>query len=403
MDIVESYGTELAGRKIVLCVAGSVAAYKAIELARLLMRHGADVNCVTSEAVTKLIQPDYFKWATGNPVITKLTGKLEHISLADYKRSDCIIVYPGTANTLGKLANGIDDTVISTVLTVGFGAKIPILMALAMHQAMYENTAVLRNIEFLQGKVEFIEPKMIEGKAKAAEPEDVLDYVLDRFGRSSVLSGKNILITAGPTLEPIDTVRVLTNQSSGKTGVLLAKEMISAGGKVTLVYGPGTEKPPKGAKIIPVKTAQQMFDAVQKELRAKRFDIAILSAAPADYTTTPIKSKIKSDKPSLIIKLKRAPKIIDSIKKIQKEIFLVGFKAETDISRQKLIGSAKKKLKESNSDMMIANDIGTRYQKNRELNQVIIVDKSGKIVDSGRSTKDRISKFIRKQIEKSLQ
>jgi phosphopantothenoylcysteine decarboxylase/phosphopantothenate--cysteine ligase len=403
LDIVESYGTELAGRKIVLCVAGSVAAYKAIELARLLMRHGADVNCVTSEAVTKLIQPDYFKWATGNPVITKLTGKLEHISLADYKRSDCIIVYPGTANTLGKLANGIDDTVISTVLTVGFGAKIPILMALAMHQAMYENTAVLRNIEFLQGKVEFIEPKMIEGKAKAAEPEDVLDYVLDRFGRSSVLSGKNILITAGPTLEPIDTVRVLTNQSSGKTGVLLAKEMISAGGKVTLVYGPGTEKPPKGAKIIPVKTAQQMFDAVQKELRAKRFDIAILSAAPADYTTTPIKSKIKSDKPSLIIKLKRAPKIIDSIKKIQKEIFLVGFKAETDISRQKLIGSAKKKLKESNSDMMIANDIGTRYQKNRELNQVIIVDKSGKIVDSGRSTKDRISKFIRKQIEKSLQ
>ena len=402
LDIVESYGTELSGKKIVLCVAGSVAAYKAIELARLLMRHGADVTCVASQAVTKLIQPDYFKWATGNQVITKLTGKLEHISLADYKTSDLIIVYPGTANTLGKLANGIDDTPISTVLTVGFGAKIPIVMALAMHQAMYDNAAVLRNIEFLQGKIEFISPSMIEGKAKAAEPEDVLDYILDRFGRSDILSGKNILITAGPTIEPIDTVRVLTNQSSGKTGVLLAKEMISAGAKVTLVYGPGTEEPPKGAKIIPVKTVHQMFDAVKKEMKSKRFDIAILCAAPADYTTTPSKTKIKSDRSSLTIKLQKAPKIIDHIKKIQKDVFLVGFKAETNVSRQKLVESARKKLQASNSDIIIANDIGIQYQKNRELNQVLIVDRSSATTDSGRKKKNEISKFIRKQIEKRL-
>ena len=402
LDIVESHGVELAGKKIVLCVAGSVAAYKAIELARLLMRHGANVTCVASEAVTKLIQPDYFKWATGNPVITKLTGKLEHISLADYKQSDCIVVYPGTANTLGKLANGIDDTPISTVLTVGFGAKIPIIMALAMHQAMYENSAVLRNISFLKGKVEFIEPNFIEGKAKAAEPEDVLYYVLDRFGHSSVLSGKNVIITAGPTMEPIDTVRVLTNQSSGKTGVLLAKEMISAGAKVTLVYGPGIEEPPKGAKVISVKTVQQMFDAVKKQMKVKKFDIAILSAAPADYTTTPAKSKIKSDKAGLTIKLQRAPKIIDNIKKLQKDIFLVGFKAETDITKQKLVELAKKKMIESSSDMIVANDIGAKYQKNRELNEVIILDKSGKTTSSGRKTKQEISKFIRKQIEKKF-
>ncbi|MBM3904566.1 MAG: bifunctional phosphopantothenoylcysteine decarboxylase/phosphopantothenate--cysteine ligase CoaBC [Thaumarchaeota archaeon] len=402
LDIVESYGTELAGKKIVLCVAGSVAAYKAIELARLLMRHGADVTCVASEAVTKLIQPDYFKWATGNEVVTKLTGKMEHVALADYKKSDCIVVYPGTANTLGKLANGIDDTPISTVLTVGFGAKIPIVMALAMHQAMYDNAAVLRNISFLKERVKFIEPSFIEGKAKAAEPEDVLDYVLDRFGRSSVLSGKKILITAGPTAEPIDTVRVLTNQSSGKTGVLLAREMISAGAKVTLIYGPGTESPPKGAKIIPVKTVQQMFDAVKKELKSRKFDVAILSAAPADYTTTPAKSKIKSDKASITIKLQRAPKIIDIIKKIQKDIFLVGFKAETNISRKKLIDLAKEKLKKSDSDIIIANDIGIKYQKNPEQNSVIILDKSGKITDSGRKKKEEISKFIRKQIEKRL-
>ncbi|MFM7796007.1 MAG: bifunctional phosphopantothenoylcysteine decarboxylase/phosphopantothenate--cysteine ligase CoaBC, partial [Candidatus Nitrosotenuis sp.] len=306
------------------------------------------------------------------------------------------------ANTLGKLANGIDDTVISTVLTVGFGAKIPIIMALAMHQAMYENLAVMRNIEFLKNKVEFIEPQVIEGKAKIVEPEEVLNYVLDKFGRSSVLYGKKILITGGPTMEPIDTVRVLTNQSSGKTGILLAKEMISAGGKVTLVYGPGTEKPPKGAKVIPVNTVHQMFDAVKKELGRKKFDIVILSAAPADYTTIPVKSKIKSDKTSLIIKLQKAPKIIDSIKKLQKGVFLVGFKAETDISKQKLVESAKRKMKESDSDIIVANDIGTRYQKNPELNHVIILDKSGKIADSGRKNKADICKFIRKQIEKNL-
>lgn len=402
LDIVESHGTELSGKKIVLCVAGSVAAYKAIELARLLMRHGADVTCVASEAVTKLIQPDYFKWATGNEVITKLTGKLEHISLADYKTSDLIIVYPGTANTLGKLANGIDDTPISTVLTVGFGAKIPIVVALAMHAAMYENAAIARNISFLKGKIEFIEPNLIEGKAKAAEPEDVLNYVLKKFGHSLVLAGKNILITAGPTMEPIDTIRVITNQSSGKTGVLLAKEMISAGAKVTLVYGPGTEASPRGAKVIPVKTIQQMFDAVKKEMKNKKFDIAILSAAPADYTTTPAKSKIKSNKPSLTIKLHRAPKIIDHIKKLQKNIFLVGFKAETNISRQQLVQSARKKMQESDSDMIIANDVGAKYQKNREQNQVYVIDRSGKITDSGRKNKLEISKFIRKQIEKKL-
>ena len=134
LDIVGSDGAELNGKKIVLCVAGSVAAYKSIELARLLMRHGALVTCVASDAATKLIQPAYFKWATGNPVITKLTGNLEHIAVADYKKSDLIIVYPCTANTLGKLASGIDDTPIATVLTVGFGSGIPIVMCLAMHE-----------------------------------------------------------------------------------------------------------------------------------------------------------------------------------------------------------------------------------------------------------------------------
>ena len=398
LDIVSSHGTELAGKKIVLCVTGSVAAYKSIELARLFMRHGADVTCVASKASTALIKPSYFKWATGNEVITKLTGDLEHIKIADYKKSDLIVVYPCTANTLGKLANGIDDTPISTVLSVGFGSKIPIVVALAMHESMYENPAVRKNMDFLKNKVDFVVPQMVEEKAKVAEPEDVLDFVLKKFGFSSKLDGKKVLITAGPTIEYIDPVRVITNQSTGKTGVLLASELVSAGAKVTFIYGPGKELPPKGVRLIRVETGQEMFDAVKKEMKQK-FDIVILAAAVSDYTSEkPSKTKIKSDQNKITLKLKRVPKIIDEVKKIQKNVFLVGFKAETNLSKEKLIREAKQKLKESNADLIIANDIGTKYKKNSNYNNVILVN-SRNTVQSGWKKKSEISKFIRKEIE----
>jgi len=401
LDIVSSYGIELSGKRIILCVAGSVAAYKAIELARLLMRHGADVRCVTSNAVTKLIQPDYFKWATGNEVITKLTGELEHIRLADYNQSDLIIVYPGTANTLGKLANGIDDTPISTVLTVGFGSKIPILMCLAMHESMYDNSAVKKNIEFLKNKIEFISPQLIEGKAKAPEPEDVLQNVLKKFGFSSKLKNKKVLMTAGPTIEYIDPVRAITNLSSGKTGTLLASELISAGAKVTLVYGPGNQIPSKGIKVINVTTSKEMFDVTKKELK-KKYDIVIMTAAVSDYTPeNPSKSKIKSNKKSLVIKLKKSPKIIDHVKKYQKDVLLVGFKAETNLTKNALIKSAQKKMKESGADIIVANDIGKKYQKNPNYNHVIIVDNK-KNISSGWKKKEKIVQFIKKAIENKM-
>jgi len=402
LDIVGSDGTELTGKKIVLCISGSVAAYKAIELARLFMRHGADVICVASRAATNLINPSYFKWATGNEVITKLTGDLEHIKIADYKQSDLIVVYPCTANTLGKLANGIDDTPISTVLSVGLGSKIPIVIALAMHEAMYENPAVAKNIEFLKNKIDFIAPSFVENKAKAAEPEEVLDFVLKKFGFSPILRGKKVLMTAGPTIEYIDPVRVITNQSTGKTGVLLAAELVSAGAKVTFIYGPGTEPPPKGTKVIRVETSQEMLNAVRKEMKQK-FDIVILVAAVSDYTLEkPNKTKIKSDLTKIVLKLKVVPKIINEIKKIQEDVFLVGFKAETNLSNEKLINVARKKLEESNVDLIVANDIGLKkYKENRDYNNVIIVD-SKKSNQSGWKKKLEIVKFIRKEIEKRI-
>ena len=402
LDIVSSDGMELAGKKIILCISGSVAAYKSIELARLFMRHGADVTCVASKAATDLIKPSYFKWATGNEVITKLTGDLEHIKVADYKQSDCIVVYPCTANTLGKLANGIDDTPISTVLSVGLGSKIPIVIGLAMHQAMYENPAVVKNIEFLKNKVDFISPNFVEGKAKAAEPEEILEEILQKFGSSSVLKGKKVLITAGPTIEYIDPVRVITNQSTGKTGVLLASEFVSAGSKVTMIYGPGTEVPPKGAKVIRVQTSDEMSNALRKEMKQK-FDIVILAAAASDYTPEkPKRTKLDSDLLRISLKLKRVPKMINDVKKIQNNVFLVGFKAEANVSKRDLIKKAREKMIQSGCDLVIANDIGTkRYKENPAYNDVFAVDRIN-VVNSGWKSKSKIVKFIRNQIEKQI-
>jgi phosphopantothenoylcysteine decarboxylase/phosphopantothenate--cysteine ligase len=266
---------------------------------------------------------------------------------------------------------------------------------------MYENIAVKKNITFLKGKVDFISPQIIEDKAKAAEPEDVLQYVLKKFGFSSVLHNKKVLMTAGPTIEYIDPVRVITNQSTGKTGVLLAAELVSAGAKVTLVYGPGKEEPPKGAKVIRVDTAKAMFDTVRDELK-KKFDIVILAAAVSDYIPeTTNKSKIKSSQKQIVVKLKQAPKIIDQIKKWQKNLFLVGFKSEANVSKENLLQKAREKLRESNADLIVANDIGTEYRKNTANNNVLLVD-SKNYIQTGWKKKSQIVKIIRTEIERIL-
>src|SRR5919205_4098824 len=198
-------GRELEGKRIVLCITGSVAAYRAIDLARLLMRHGADVHAVMTESTASmLLNPEIMKWATGNEVVTKLTGNLEHIILADYGMSDLIIIYPCTANTLGKVAAGIDDTAVTSVLSVALGSKIPIIVAPAMHEAMYHNIFLQQNISELKNYVEFIEPTVEGGKAKLAEPEQVLNTAVSMFSSRSLLSGKRILVTAGSTIEYID-------------------------------------------------------------------------------------------------------------------------------------------------------------------------------------------------------
>ncbi|MGI0066189.1 MAG: phosphopantothenoylcysteine decarboxylase, partial [Nitrosotalea sp.] len=205
-----------------------------------------------------------------------------------------------------------------------------------------------------------------------------------------------------PTIEHIDPVRVITNQSTGKTGVLLASEFVSAGCQVTLIYGPGTEIPPKGAKVIRVQTSTEMSNSLRKEMGQKH-DIVILAAAASDYTLEkPYKTKLNSDLSRISLKLKRVPKMINDVKKIQRDIFLVGFKAETNVSKKDLIRKAREKITQSSCDLVIANDIGTkRYKKNPDYNNVISVDlKTFK--ESGWKTKTKVVKFIRNEIEKRI-
>ena len=402
LEITKTYGTELLNKKVILCISGSVAAYKAIELARLLMRYGANVICVMSKTATQLIKSDYLKWATGNNVITKLTGELEHIQIADYKKSDFIVVYPATANIIGKLANGIDDTALSTILTVGFGAGIPIFISPAMHRSMYNNKAILNNIKFLEKKIYFILPHVNENKAKIVEPQEVITKILEKFNRTSILKNKNVLITAGSTIEYIDPIKIITNISTGKTGVLLARELIALGANVIIIHGNICEKPPENARSIYVHTTNEMLYAIKKTMK-KKIDLVILSAAVSDYKPK-TKSKIKiSTKKEIIIKFYKTQKIIDQIKKLQSNVFLVGFKAEANSSKEKLIKKTKKRMITTKADMMIANDIGIKkYKKNSGYNDVIIISKK-KIIHTGWKKKSNIAKIIIKNIEKNIQ
>lgn len=407
LDIVESRGTELSGKKIALCVAGSVAAYKAIELARLLMRHGADVTCVASAAATRLVRPDYFRWATGRAAVTKLTGELEHIRLADYGGSDMIVAYPATANTIGKLANGIDDAPVPTVLTVGLGAGIPIVAGLAMHESMYRNAAVGRNVSFLEKRgVEFVSPALEEGKARAPEPEEMLRRVVGRLcGPAGPLRGRRALLTAGPTSEPIDPVRSIVSASTGATGMLLARELVSAGCDVTVVYGPGKEPPPAGARVVPVTTVLEMDAAVRKEMRGKKFDVVVMAAAAADYTVrSPRAAKIKSASRGLTIRLARAPKIIDSVRAAQPGALLVGFKAEAGaVGQRELEKRALARMRRAGADMMVANVVGTRrHAKEPGSSRAAILSGNGKARRTGWIPKAGIAAAIRAEIEARL-
>lgn len=406
-DIVATDGSEIEGKKIVLCITGSVAAYRAIDLARELIRHGAEVYPVMSEAVASaLLTPDMMKWATGNNVVTKLTGSLEHIDLANYSMSDLIVVYPCTANTIGKVANGISDTPVTSVLSVALGSRIPIIIAPAMHESMYANCLIQENIQRVKDQgVDFLQPIITEGKAKVVSPEQILKSIISKLINStgSFFYEKNILVTAGSTVEYIDPIRVITNLSSGKMGNIIAEEALRLGATITLVYGYGTYSPKysPNLKIVRVNTSKQMYDVVMSELSFKRYDIAILSAAVADFTPERKSlKKISTSKEKLLLTLSPTRKIINKIKHMSKQTFLVGFKAEYNVSDTNIIERAYKKLKECKGDLIVANDIGRKDSEiGSDNNEVFVIDKHKNVLHLPPQNKLSIARNLLNVIE----
>ncbi len=409
-DILETLGTELRGKFIVLCITGSVAAVQSSEIARLLMRHGAEVVAVFSDAAQEIIHPYLMEWATGNPVITELTGKIEHVALAgDHdEKADLVLIVPATANTISKIAKGVDDTPVTSTVTTAFGTGVPIIIVPAMHASMYKHPILKENIKYLEDLgVEFIGPRLEEGKAKIATPQEVVNTILTRLKPSQDFAGKRFLITAGPTLEYIDPVRIVTSKSSGRMGIAIAQAAYQRGAKVTLVYGHGMLPAPEKVRVIDVETTQEMFEAVTGELLKKKYDVLIAAAAVADWIPeTQQKEKVPTAKTqTLSVTFQPTPKIVDAVKDIQKSIYLVLFKAEHNVSDDELIERAHTRLLRAKADLIVANDVGREGVGFGTLtNELIVIDKTKKVIHIPKATKTKVATklldIIKKRIKK---
>jgi len=399
-DIVGTKGSELSGKKIVLCITGSVAAVRSSEIARELMRHGAEVFAVMSQMAQKIIHPYLIEWATGNPVVTELTGKIEHVALTGEceGKADLILVAPATANTISKIACGIDDTPVTSVVSTAFGSEIPIIVVPAMHESMYRHPVLIENIKKLKSLgVDFVGPRIEEDKAKIAETEEILEAVLRRLEIKKELTGINVLVTAGPTLEYIDPVRVITNKSSGKMGVAIAEESLARGAQVTLIYGSGTAIPPKDAKLITVETTEEMQKAVVSELKSKKYDVVIATAAPADWKPEKTFQRKVSTRtvPKLTLKLRPTQKIIKAVKKISPSTFLVPFRAEHNLSDKELVEKACELIEEAGADLVAVNDVGRKgVGFGVDTNEVYIVDKNKAVIHVPLATKREVAKRL---------
>jgi phosphopantothenoylcysteine decarboxylase/phosphopantothenate--cysteine ligase len=406
-QIIGSKSHEFKGKRIILCITGSVAAIKSPDIARELMRHGADVYVVMTKMAEKIIHPYMMEWSTGNPVVTELTGQVEHVAYGGEhdKRADLILVAPSTANTIGKVAAGIDDTPVTTLLTTAIGAGIPVIIAPAMHASMYNHPIVVENVRKLESiGIEVLMPRMEEGKAKIPDTDEIVDAVRRKLTAEEDLAGRRVLVTGGPTREYLDAFRFISNPSSGKMGVAVAGEALARGAEVTLVYGPAEAKPPYKAKVIDVETTEEMLKAVVAELREKKYDVAVLTAAASDFGPTGRRmEKMPSSRGEWTVRLKALTKIISEVKKVDPDVFLVGFKAEYGITDEELVDRSYERLKEIGMDLIVANDVSRENAGfGSDKNEVFIVDPKRKVVHMPLTDKRDIARRIMDIVSESL-
>lgn len=364
----------LQNKTIVLGVTGSIAAVECVKLAREFIRHGAQVIPVMTPAATKIIHPDALWFATGKKPIVELTGETEHVRYCGKTSSaaDLLIIAPCTANTISKIAHGIDDTSVTTFATTALGSKIPLLIIPAMHQSMYEHNILQLNIKTLQKQnVFFIDPSLDGTQAKIASYQQIVYHCIRRIG-SCKLKDKNILIIGGGTAEQIDDVRYLSNSSSGKTAVSFAKVGWLQGANIDFWYGTGSEPPPSAIKTKRFQSLKDIQSLIEKT-DFLSYDIIIVCAAISDFIPERIKGKYSSKKSSLHISCTQAEKILPHIRKKAPRAVLIGFKLAS--SKKKAIEEGQHLMEKTGCNIIIANTI---KQINNATHELWIIDSNKK-------------------------
>lgn len=396
----------LSGKMIVVGVTGGIAAYKSADICSRLVKSGASVEVVMTESATHFVTPTTFRAITGQRVITGLWDEprdyeVTHVSLSD--KADAFLIAPATANIIGKIANGIADDMLSTTI---MAAACPIIIAPAMNTKMWQNRIVQQNVDKLKSLgYEFIGPESGRlacgtiGFGRMSEPAKIIRFLEDFLSREKDLEGVKIIITAGPTIEPIDPVRFIMNRSSGKMGYSIAEAAVRRGADVCLISGPTSISPPPGIEFVQVKTTNEMLDAVMQ--RFASCDVLIGAAAPVDFTpveqaTEKIK---KSGNGKLTLELMQTPDIIATAGKHKTSQILVAFAAETE----DLIHNAQEKLAVKNADMIIANDVSRNdIGFSSDYNEVFIIDKYGTIEKLSRMPKIDLANKILDKVRQKL-
>jgi phosphopantothenoylcysteine decarboxylase/phosphopantothenate--cysteine ligase len=385
------------GKKILLAVTGSIAAYKTPLIVRLLIKQGAEVKVIMTPAAKDFVTPLTLSTVAKNPVISELFNEAtwsNHVMLGRW--ADVMLVAPLSCNTLAKMSHGFcDNMVLATYLS----ATCPVAVAPAMDEDMWKHPSTKANLELLQERGNLVIPvdngelaSGLIGEGRMAEPEAIIDFLATNFFLKRDLEGKKVLVTAGPTYEPLDPVRFIGNHSSGKMGIALSEELAKRGASVQLVMGPSPSVINRhGVKVHKVQTAEQMYDACVKEF--KDADIAIMSAAVADYTpANKSPEKIKKQADTLSVELKKTKDILKALgeKKYNGQL-LVGFALETENERENAIG----KLKTKNADLIVLNslkDEGAGF--GHDTNKITIFEKGGNEIAYDRKPKQQVAKDI---------
>lgn len=386
----------LTGKNIVLGVSGGIAVYKAVDLVSRLKKLGANIDVIMTESAEKFVTPLTFQSLSQNYVTTNMFAEpkaweIEHIALAS--RADLFLIVPATANIIAKVANGIADDMLSTTI---MATKADVVFAPAMNTNMYTNPLFKRNVDTLKDLgYKFIDPASGRlacgdyGEGKLADPADIVEYVLDIF-KEGKLKGKKIVITAGPTIEPLDPVRYMTNYSSGKMGYAIAECARDMGAEVVLITGPTHLEAPVAINTINVNTTKEMYECVESEFDS--CDVLIKAAAPLDYRPVSVSDeKIKKNDENMNISFKKNIDIAAHFGNIKGDQLIIGFAAETE----NLIENANAKLKAKNLDFIVANNVKSKDSGFRtDNNKATIIDKNGNSEELPDMKKNELAKII---------